>query len=243
MEITRPLPETGVSSTSPFPIFVGYDRREDIAYHVCCHSLTSKSSIPLSITPLVQDDLRARGLYTRGIDPLASTDFTYTRFFVPYLTGYRGWALFCDCDFLWMDDVSDLIKLVDDSFAVMCVHHDHRPTETSKMDGQEQTVYPRKNWSSLVLFNCGHEANAVLTPDLANRETGKYLHRFGWPDDALIDEIPERWNWLEGWNEMPGSGAPAAIHYTRGGPWFDDWKDVDYADLWLNEEADYRAKS
>ena len=242
MEIGKIVPETGTKTGGAFPVYVGYDRREDIAYHVCCHSMDRNSSVPIAIKPLVQDRLRADGLYSREIDPLASTDFTYTRFFVPYLAGYEGWALFCDCDFLWTSDISDLISLADDRFAVMCVHHDHRPTERSKMEGREQTVYPRKNWSSLVLFNCSHEANAALTPGLANHETGKYLHRFGWLDDALIGEIPERWNWLEGWNEMPEHGTPAAIHYTRGGPWFDDWKDVDYADLWLEEEALYRTR-
>ena len=100
----------------------------------------------------------------------------------------------------------------------MCVHHDHRPTEKSKMVGQQQTLYPRKNWSSMILFKCGHPANQALTPDLANRETGKYLHRFGWLDDSLIGELPHTWNLLEGWNEMPENGTPSAIHYTRGGP-------------------------
>ena len=242
MEIGRIVPENVAEAADTFPIYVGYDRREDIAYHVCCHSMMRNSSIPIQFFPLIQDRLRADGLYTRGIDPLASTDINYTRFFVSYLAGYEGWALFCDCDFLWLADISELLPLTDDRYAAMCVHHNHRPTERRKMDGREQTVYPRKNWSSLILFNCGHEANAVLTPDLANRETGKYLHRFGWLDDALIGEIPERWNWLEGWNELPEHGTPAAIHYTRGGPWFDDWKDVDYADLWLEEEALYRAR-
>lgn len=242
MEITRLVPEISARSNEALPVYVGYDRREDIAYQVCRQSLIRNASLPVNVVPLIQDDLRARGLYTRGVDPLASTDFTYTRFFVPFLTGYRGWALFCDCDFLWIEDISALLELADDRFAVLCVHHDHRPTERSKMDGQTQTVYPRKNWSSLVLFNCGHEANGALTPELVNRETGKYLHRFGWLDDSLIGQIPERWNWLEGWNEMPEHGTPAAVHYTRGGPWFDDWKDVDYADLWLKEEALYHAE-
>ena len=239
MEITKPVRDNAVMSATGLPIFIGYDRREDIAYHVCCHSLRTRSSVPLEITPLVQDEMRARGVYTRGIDPLASTDFTYTRFFVPFLTGYRGWAVFCDCDFLWLADVAELFSMADDRYAAMCVHHDHRPTERSKMDGREQTVYPRKNWSSLVLFNCGHSANAALTPELANRESGKFLHRFGWLDDSLIGALPERWNWLEGWNDKPDDGVPAAIHYTRGGPWFDDWKDVDYADLWLDAESEY----
>ena len=179
MEITRLIPEIDARSNEAFPVYVGYDRREDIVYQVCRQSLIRNASLPVNVVPLIQNDLRARGLYTRGVDPLASTDFTYTRFFVPYLTGYRGWALFCDCDFLWIEDISALIELADDRFAVLCVHHDHRPTERSKMDGQKQTVYPRKNWSSLVLFNCDHEANAALTPELVNRETGKYLHRFG----------------------------------------------------------------
>lgn len=222
-------------SDNPFPIYVGYDRREDIAYKVCEFSLSARASVPITINALVQDDLRARDIYARDIDPLASTDFTYTRFFVPYLTDYQGWAMFCDCDFLWLADVAKLISTIDDRYAVMCVHHDHRPTERYKMDGQKQSLYPRKNWSSMILYNCGHPANRVLTPDLANSETGKFLHRFAWLDDSLIGEISEAWNWLEGWNEKPGVGTPNAIHYTRGGPWFDDWKDVDYADLWVTE--------
>ena len=243
MEMSRPLRSDLEMSVTTFPVYVGYDRREDIAYQVCCHSLNRNASVPLDIRPLIQDGLRANGLYTRGVDPLASTDFTYTRFFVPYLAGYRGWAVFCDCDFLWLSDIADLIAAADDRYAAMCVHHDHRPTEKSKMDGQQQTLYPRKNWSSLILFNCGHPANRALTPELANSESGKYLHRFGWLDDDLIGALPETWNWLEGWSEKPGNGTPSAIHYTRGGPWFEDWKDVDYAEQWLREESAYLARN
>lgn len=226
-------------SETPFPVYIGYDRREDIAYKVCVHSLNARSSVPLEIVPLVQDELRARGLYAREIDPLASTDFTYTRFFVPHLAGYRGWAVFCDCDFLWLADIAELISRIDDKYAVMCVHHDYRPTERYKMDGRKQSLYPRKNWSSMILFNCGHPANAALTPELANAETGKFLHRFAWLDDALIGAVPETWNWLEGWNDKPDKGTPNVIHYTRGGPWFEDWTDVDYGDLWLSERDAY----
>lgn len=243
MEMSRPLRSDLEMSVTAFPVYVGYDRRENAAYQVCRHSLTRNTSVPLDIRPLIQDELRAKGLYTRGVDPLASTDFTYTRFFVPYLAGYRGWAVFCDCDFLWLSDIGDLIALADDRYAAMCVHHDHRPSEKSKMDGQQQTLYPRKNWSSMILFNSGHPANQALTPDLANTKTGKYLHRFGWLDDSLIGELPQTWNWLEGWNEMPENGTPSAIHYTRGGPWFEDWKDVDYAEHWLREERAYLAKT
>ena len=220
----------------PFPIFVGWDSREDIAYRVCRHSIEARASVPVEVIPIKQEVLRGRGLYTRTRDPLAATEFTYTRFFVPHLTGYRGWALFCDCDFLFLADIKRLIDLIDDRYAVMCVQHDHRPPESWKMDGRQQTLYPRKNWSSMVLYNCGHPDNAVLTPDQINRQTGAFLHRFQWLDDAVIGAVPETWNWLEGWCRRPDDGHPDVVHFTRGGPWFDDWKDVEFAELWLAEE-------
>ena len=226
----------------PFRVFVGWDSREDIAYQVCKFSLMRRAGVPVSVIPIRRQELRDKGLYTRDADPLASTEFTYTRFLVPYLAGYRGWALFCDCDFLWLADIRELIRLIDDRYAVMCVHHDHRPTESWKMNHRTQTSYPRKNWSSMVLYNCGHAANAALTPDIVNRESGAYLHRFQWLDDGLIGAVPETWNWLEGWSEKPAHGHPNAVHLTRGGPWFDDWQTVDYADLWRAEQATYAAK-
>lgn len=214
---------------------MGWDSREVVAFDVCRHSLLARSSIPLDVIPLRQYELRASGLYRRAADPLASTEFTYTRFLVPQLAGFQGWALFCDCDFLWLADVAELVALADDRYAVMCVQHDHRPTEATKMDGAKQTVYPRKNWSSLVLYNCGHPANRVLTHEVVNRETGAYLHRFQWLADDLIGALPETWNWLEGWNSEPAEGHPNVVHYTRGGPWFENWQNVAYADLWCAE--------
>lgn len=227
--------------TTPFPIHIGWDSREDIAYQVARHSLQRRASVPVEIKPIRQPEMRARGLYTRTLDPLQSTEFTYTRFLVPALEGYQGWALFFDCDFLWLGDVAELLRLIDDRYAVMCVHHDHRPKETWKMDGATQTVYPRKNWSSLVLYNCAHPANRKLTPEVVNREPGSFLHRFAWLDDALIGSLPETWNWLEGWCDKPKSGTPKVVHLTRGGPWFEKWQKVDYADLWNAERADYEA--
>lgn len=222
-------------SNESIRVFVGWDSREDIAYQVCRQSLLRHASVPVTVTPLRQRDLRTQGLYHRPEDPLAATEFTYTRFLVPYLAGYQGWALYCDCDFLWQADVAALLALADDRYGAMCVPHDHRPTETVKMDGKTQTVYPRKNWSSLILYNCGHPATRRLTPEAVNRETGAYLHRFQWLDDAEIGALPETWNWLEGWSTKPASGQPNAIHYTRGGPWFDEWRQVAYGDLWLAE--------
>ena len=222
-------------NAKPFPVYVGWDSRENIAYEVCRRSLVTRATVPVTVIPLRQDELTARGLYHRPPDPLASTEFTYTRFLVPYLAGYEGWALFCDCDFLWLADIKHLIALADDLFAAMCVHHDHRPPESTKMDGKIQTVFPRKNWSSMVLYNCGHAANRALTPELINRESGAFLHRFRWLGDGLVGAVPETWNWLEGWCEKPARGHPAVVHFTRGGPWFENWKNVDYAELWLAE--------
>jgi lipopolysaccharide biosynthesis glycosyltransferase len=225
-------------SEAPLPVFVGWDSREDIAYRVCRHSILRRASVPVAVTPILQSELRDEGLYTRPADPLASTEFTYTRFFVPHLMEYRGWALFCDCDFLFLADIAKLFALADDRYAVMCVQHDHQPRENWKMDGAVQTVYPRKNWSSMVLYNGAHPKNRVLTPELVNRETGAFLHRFQWLDDAEIGALPETWNWLEGWSEKPADGHPNAVHYTRGGPWFDAWRYCDYGALWLAEERD-----
>lgn len=219
----------------PLRIFVGWDEREDIAYRVCKHSLERRAGRPVAVEPLVQDALRRRGLYRRPPDPLASTDFTYTRFLVPELVGFDGWALYCDCDFLWLADVAALFALADPRFAVMCVHHDHRPPETTKMDGRTQTRYPRKNWSSLVLYNCGHPANRALTSAAVSDRPAAYLHRFQWLDDDQIGAVPETWNWLEGWCEPPADGPPNVIHYTRGGPWFASWADVAFAALWSAE--------
>jgi len=229
-----------MSPATPFRVYVGWDSREDIAYQVCRYSLLKRASVPIEVIPLRQEELRAQGLYWRERDPLASTEFTYTRFLVPQLAGRRGWALFCDCDFLWLADIAELLALIDDRCAVMCVHHDHNPPEMVKMDGAVQTRYPRKNWSSLVLFNCGHRANAKLTADVVSRESGQYLHRFRWLDDAVIGALPETWNWLEGWSPRPDSGTPKVVHFTRGGPWFENWQDVTYAELWLDEERSHR---
>ena len=217
-----------------FDIYIGWDSREPIAYDVAKASILKHASAPVNIQPIVLQDLVERGAYTRDIDPLASTEFTYSRFFTPWLAGFEGWALFCDCDFLFFSDITQLSSYLDPSKAVLCVKHDYRPKEGLKMDGKVQTSYPRKNWSSFMLFNCEHPSTRKLTPELINRETGAYLHRMQWAADEEIGELPTEWNWLEGWNEKPESGYPHAVHFTNGGPWFKDWQKVDYADEWCS---------
>lgn len=225
-----------------FKIFIGYDPREDVAYEVCRYSILKRSSIPVEVVPIKQSDLRKSGLYWRERGKLESTEFSFSRFLTPYLANYDGWAMFVDCDFLYLADIKELVDLVDDKYAVMCVHHDYTPKETTKMDGAVQTVYPRKNWSSMVLYNCGHQKNRILTPDLVNSQTGAYLHRFQWLGDDEIGSVPFVWNFLVGHNHVEDSDPstfPKAIHYTLGGPWFESWKNCEFAGLWLSEMEEY----
>lgn len=225
----------------PIRIYVGWDSREDIAFQVCRRSIIERASKPVQIIALRQEALRRARHYMRESDPLASTEFTYTRFLVPYLAGFKGWAIFCDCDFLWLGDVQELVDQIDDRYALMCVHHDHRPPETTKMDGRTQTVYPRKNWSSMVLYNCAHPMNRVLTPELVSTESGAFLHRFQWLDDESLGAVSETWNWLDGWSRPPADGLPPrVVHYTSGGPWFDHRQDVSYAAEWVAEEKAFQ---
>jgi lipopolysaccharide biosynthesis glycosyltransferase len=206
-------------------VFVGYDPREDIAYQVCEYSIL-KHRPTAKVSPLAQKNLP---MYTRPLDPLSSSEFTFTRFLVPYLAGYQGWAVFCDCDFLWTADIKELFDQADENYAVMIVKHDHVPNTNVKMDNQPQAAYPRKNWSSCILWNCGHVSNQQLTPDLINQATGQYLHRFSWLSDEEIGSLDTEWNWLVGYNQ---NGTPKAIHYTEGGPWFKNYRSCEYSGIW-----------
>ena len=213
-------------------VFIGYDSRENMAYRVAKESLLKHSSIPLEVTPIVQNDLRYRGIYQREPDALSSTEFSFTRFLTPYLAGYKGWALFFDCDFLFRGDIAAITDYMDGAKAVMCVPHEYTPSETVKMDGKAQHQYPRKNWSSFVLFNCEHPQVKMLTPEVVNTQTGMYLHRFQWLTDDLIGELPIAFNYLEGWHTKDDCPNPIAVHFTRGGPWFNEWQNVEYAAEW-----------
>ncbi len=222
--------------------FIGYDAKEDIAYRVCKYSLLKRASIEVNVTSLKLDELISKNLYTRMVDPLASTQFTYSRFLVPKLMNYKGWAVFCDCDFIFLDDVANLINNLDDTKAVYCVKHDYTPKEKHKMDGQKQTIYPRKNWSSFIVFNCSHPSTKNLSVKKVNSETGAFLHQFKWCRDEEIGSLDERWNWLEGWTSNHNDSKPFAVHYTRGGPWFSEWQDVEFADEWKKERDEYLLK-
>lgn len=226
-------------TTSRVKIFVGYDSREDIAWQVCRHSLLRHAGDNLTVIPIRQDVLRELGLYTRSYDLGASTEFSLTRFLTPYLAAESGWVAFCDCDFLFTTDVRNVFEELDSSKAVYCVQHDYTPAYRVKMDGKPQAIYPRKNWSSFMLFNCDHPDVRALTPEVVNTASPAYLHRFQWiEDDSAIGSLDLDWNFLEGEYPKPDY-LPRVIHFTNGGPWFDQWKGCDFADLWLSEQEFY----
>lgn len=216
-------------------IYVGYDSREDIAWRVCRYSLLRHAVGEISVSPLKQPALRELGLYRRPADKTASTEFSLTRFLTPFLAATDGWSMFVDCDFLFTGDITALIGRLDPTKAVYVVQHEYTPQQTVKMDGKTQTQYPRKNWSSMMLFNGRHPDVKALTPDVVNTSEPAHLHRFNWiKNDDDIGSLDREWNFLVGEYEAPDQ-APSAIHYTNGGPWFPNWTHVDYGSLWISE--------
>jgi lipopolysaccharide biosynthesis glycosyltransferase len=214
-------------------VFLGYDSRESIAYYVASHSILSRCTEPVSIAPVALDQLTS--VFHRQRDPKQATDFSFSRFLVPYLCGYEGWAIFMDCDVLMLDDVSKLWAMRSEAHAVMVVQHDHQPRETTKFLGQPQTSYPRKNWSSVMLMNCAR--CDALTPTFVNTASGLELHRFHWlTDDAQIGALPPRWNHLVDYDPPLPPDQVSLLHFTEGGPWFSEYSQCGYADLWRAEK-------
>ena len=206
------------------PIFIGYDHRERAATNVLIDSLYSNSSLPISITPLITSQLRKKNLYWRERDENQSTDFSFTRFLVPYMMNYQGWAVFMDCDMLCRTDISELADFCDDKYSLLCVQHNHLPSEIVKFQGEKQTSYPKKNWSSLMMFNCSKCKSLSL--DYVNTASGLDLHRFNWLDgDHLIGSIDKNWNYLVEVNtheKIIDYEKIKMLHWTLGGPWFKD---------------------
>lgn len=214
-------------------IFIGYDPRERVAYNVLAYSILKRATKPVSITPIALSHLK--DIFTREKNPLQSTDFSFSRFLTPYLSNYSGWSVFMDCDMLVLDDIAKLFELKDDKYALMCVKHNHIPNENIKFLNQKQTKYEKKNWSSVMLFN--NEKCKALTPEYVNSASGLELHQFKWlEDDDLIGELPKEWNHLVGYNEENPNAS--LIHYTIGGPYFDEYKDCEYSKEWFAERDD-----
>ena len=239
-------------------IYIGYDDREHLATNVLIDSIERLASRPINVVTLNLKSLRLSGLYRRtphvnstvwGKDPVNnmvdafderpfSTDFSFSRFLIPFLNQHEGLALFMDCDMFFRDDPCILFdEFYDQNKAVSCVKskHEDKVDLGLKMYGCPQTKYSRKNWSSFVLWNCGHESHKNLTVDDVNTKPGRWLHNFLWLSDEEIGDLPARWNWLDGYSDE--NVDPANVHFTTGGPWFDRWKakrpiDQKYADEW-----------
>ncbi|QWD72547.1 glycosyltransferase [Polynucleobacter sp. UB-Raua-W9] len=205
---------------------VGFDQRESIAYHVFCQSIIEKASIPVQFLPLAENTLNEyKEVHTDG-----SNKFIYSRFLTPYLMDFSGWAIFADGDMVCEVDIAELWALRDEKMAVQVVKHHYQTKAHKKYLGNKNENYPRKNWSSLILWNCSHPANKVLTPEFIQNQPGSYLHRFSWLEDAAIGELPPEWNWLA--IEYPENPNAQLIHYTLGTPCFKDYANQSMAKAW-----------
>lgn len=210
-------------------VFIGYDHAESVAFHVLCSSIWRYASRPVQIIPLKLEQLRA--FHTRPRDPLQSNDFSFTRFLVPHLCAYQGRAVFMDCDMLVNDDIAKLFALADDDYAVQVVKHDHQPDTNRKYLGNVQTRYSKKNWSSVMLFN--NAKCSALTPDLVDEWHGLDLHQFKWLEgDHQIGELPLEWNFLVGYYPHRDVDTIQNLHFTEGGPYFNAYRDCEYAREW-----------
>jgi len=210
-------------------VFIGYDKKEKIAYHVLTESILRHSTQPVSITPVALNNIKDS--FNRDKNVLSSTEFSFSRFIVPYLMNYKGWALFMDCDMLMKADINELWNLRDDKYAVQVCKHDYIPKTKTKFLGNVQTVFPKKNWSSFMLMNC--EKCKTLTPDYVNTASGLELHQFKWlQDDSQIGSLPLEWNWLV--SEYDFKEDVKNVHFTDGGPYYKDYETSDYANDWFN---------
>lgn len=215
-------------------IFIGYDPVESAAWHTMAHSILERSSLPVAFVPVNVNNLRS--MFTRPRDPKQSNEFSFTRFLVPHLSGYRGHAAYFDCDQLLRTDIASLFELAlqQPEKAVHVVQHDYEPKDGIKYLDTVQYRYPRKNWSSVVLWNCGHPANAAVTPEFVNTASAMELHRFMWLKDEQIGSLDVRWNWLVGEYADPPQDV-RNVHWTIGGPYFHEYRNADFAEEWFDE--------
>lgn len=236
-------------STPPWPIFVGDSWNETIATEVAFASLRAcagtgrgaayqghlvrrLSRITVSPNYTRGTEIRDGRLWDTISDAPMSTEHAIARFFVPWLCDYQGWALFVDGDILCRRSIDELFACADERYAVMCVQHGNLLDEGLKKTGDKQTVYPRKNWSSSMLVQCGHPANQALTLDVLNSWPGRDLHGFKWLSDDLIGPLDPRWNWLV--NVSPKMEDPAIVHYTEGIPSVPGHETDPYAREWFS---------
>ena len=214
---------------TPIPIFIGYDPREAIAYHTCVNSIIRHATQPVAIIPLALNLFKDyTETHTDG-----SNHFIYSRFLVPHLMGYTGHAIFIDGDMIVRSDIVELWNLRNPSLDVQVVKHDYKTKMTEKYLGSKNENYPRKNWSSVILWNCSSYPNRKLTPEFIQSATGAQLHRFTWLDDSRVGELPPEWNWLP--DEYGPNPNAKLLHYTLGAPCFHEFANTPMGDEWHRE--------
>ncbi len=215
-------------------IFIGFDPAESVAWHTLAHSILRRSIKPVALIPINLANLKQ--IYNRPKNPKQSNEFSFSRFLVPYLSNYEGQAIFLDCDMLLRTDISEIFEVFecDPEKAVYVVKHNYTPKDNIKYLNNVQYDYPRKNWSSVVLWNCAHKKNKQLTPSFVNTADPMVLHRFMWLDDDDIGSLDVHWNWLVGEYENPSDDVKN-IHWTVGGPYFNEYQNADFADEWREE--------
>lgn len=243
----------------PHSIWIGFDPKEANAYAVARNSARRLNNIPIPVYPVILQELVDQGYYRREVeirdgklwDPISewwmSTEFAISRFFVPLLARHKfqyskrngkraGWSLFVDVDVLFRISPQRIFDMADSNYALMCVQHDYRPENTEKMDGQVQSQYARKNWSSVMLINNDHPAHEALwEQDLLNTLPGRDLHRFCWLKDNEIGVLPTEWNYLVGHHSKKDCESPFLIHFTEGIPTVPGYENCEYSDEWKDE--------
>jgi lipopolysaccharide biosynthesis glycosyltransferase len=214
---------------TPIPVFVGYDPREAIAYHTCVNSIIRHASQPVAIVPIALNLFQDyKETHTDG-----SNHFIYTRFLVPHLMGFKGWAIFIDGDMIIRGDIVELWNLRELDKDVLVVKHDYQTCMPVKYLGAKNEDYPRKNWSSVILWNCNSFPNRQLTPEFVQTSSGSFLHRFSWLDDDRIGDLPPEWNWLP--DEYGPNLNAKLLHYTLGAPCFQEFADTPQGNEWHRE--------
>ena len=208
-------------------VFIGYDEGEKVSYHILSESIRRQSSVPVSITPLCLSNIPE---FKRELQPNQSTEFAFSRFMVPYLSDYKGWSIFMDCDMMFRADIAELWGLRTFKYSVMCCQHDYQPKQSVKFRGAKNEPFPKKNWSSMMMTN--NAKCKALTPEFVNSATGLELHQFRWLEsENLIGSLPLTWNWLV--SEYDYNVKADNVHFTLGGPYFKGYEKSDYANEWF----------
>ena len=216
-------------------VFIGYDHVESVAWHTMAASIYRQSSRPVAIVPVNLANLKE--IFNRPRDPKQSNEFSFSRFLVPYLCNYEGQGIFFDCDQMLRTDIAEIFSVMEEQpgKAVYVVKHTYEPRDDIKYLNTVQYKYPRKNWLSVVLWNCGHFKNKIVTPKFLSTESGLALHRFKWLDDSEIGELDVKWNWLVGEYDGPPKDVKN-VHWTLGGPYFNEYENADFANEWFDEK-------